>query len=367
MRTPKTFIIFISFFLALIGAASWFVVNTAAHVFPNHAYTIALFGWIPFAFFPLLLLGTMIVRNVKYIPATKYTYLAGMTWLPFLIYLFLSAVIVRVYDLLGPHTIATKDVGLILFFASVGVMIIGTIQALRYAVATYEISAPLLKEKWGDKKIILVSDVHLGMVRRRPFAEYLVTTINKLSPDIVFIAGDLIDGPIFPYDDDLSPLGQIKSTFGTHYAAGNHDEYNSEQEKYYASLTKYINVLNDKKIILNDTQIVGVRFAAEKLDDTKKRLVGMDYKRDMPSIAMLHDPKNVQALADMGVTLTLSGHTHGGQFWPFSMTVKAMYGSLARGVNYIGKMAQFTSMGIGTGGPVFRLGTRPEIVVLKIK
>ena len=159
MKPPKGFIFILLAMLALIGGASWFIIATAMHIFPLQATAIAHYGWIPFVIFPVLLIGTMSLRNYKYIPATKYTYIAGMQWLPFLIYLFLTAATVRIYDALGSHTLTSAQVAVFLFFVVIIVMVIGTIQSLRYHVATYEIKAPLLKNLWSDKTIVMVSNI----------------------------------------------------------------------------------------------------------------------------------------------------------------------------------------------------------------
>jgi hypothetical protein len=232
---------------------------------------------------------------------------------------------------------------------------------------SHAIRAPKLKEKWGDKNLVLFSDAHLGMVRNKKFMRTIVDMVNSLHPDIVFIAGDLIDGPVFPYEESLAPLADIKSTYGTFYTAGNHDEYNPEQEKYYSALQKYVTVLNDKKVIVNDTQITGIIYAQESVEETAKRLRSVEHDARMPSIVMLHDPKNIQALADQQVTLGLSGHTHAGQFFPFTLIVKSVYGSLTKGVHYLKEMAHITSVGVGTAGPLLRLGTVPEIIHIRIE
>lgn len=363
------FFIFFTVFLLIIGAASAFIVSTIRLLVPQSMQGLHTYLWIPFAVFPILLIATTTLSNFAYFGWTKPLYVVSSLWLPALIYLFIGALIIRFYLLLGTNIqiIPAQILGLILLVIFTALMTFGVYKATTYQVVTHEIEAPELHDAWSNKKIVLFSDSHLGLSRGEMFTKKIVSTINELAPDAVFIAGDLIDGPIIPYTRDLAPLKDIKSTYGTFYAAGNHDEYNREQLKYLDALSKTVTVLNDKKIIVNDTQIIGIEYATEPFEGTTARLINTGYEADVPSIVILHDPKNVPALAEAGTSLSFSGHTHGGQFWPFSMIVNSIYKDLTKGTAYVGKHAHFTTVGVGTWGPLFRLGTQPEIVVIKIK
>ncbi len=363
------FFIFFTVFLLIIGAASAFIVSTIRLVIPQNMQNIHSYLWVPFAVFPVVLVATTIFSNVTYMAWTKPFYVVSSLWLPALIYLFIGALMLRFYMLLGTNLqiIPVQVLGLILLVIFTAMMVFGVWKATTYRIVTQEINVPELHEAWSGKKIILFSDSHLGLSRGEMFTRKIVQTINELSPDAVFIAGDLIDGPIIPYARDLGPLKDIKSTYGTFYAAGNHDEYNREQLKYLEALSNTVTVLNDKKIIVNDTQIIGIEYAAEPFESTTARLINTGYEANVPSIVILHDPKNVPALAEAGTSLSFSGHTHGGQFWPFSVIVNSIYKDLSKGVAYIGNHAHFTTVGVGTWGPLFRLGTQPEIVIIKIK
>ena len=366
MQSTPARIFFMVIVLALLGVMSDIVFRTFSF-FLSLSPEAQGYILIPLIGFPVAILITMIFSNFSYHRWFAILYTVSIFWAPVLMYLFIAAVFMSIAGLLIPNMTFHHTLGIVILIFIVVLMIQGVYEALHPKVKTYTLKAPLLMEKWSTKKIVLFSDSHLGLVRNRAFMQKIVQMINKLSPDVVLIAGDLIDGPIFPYEEGLSPLADIKSTYGTYYTAGNHDEYNREQKKYYDSLNKYVHVLNDAKAIVNDTQIVGVMYANESLDATKERLVKTGYEKSMPSIVLLHDPKNVHALADSGVTLALSGHTHAGQFFPFSLIVRSVYGPLTRGINYIKEMAQFTSVGIGTAGPIFRIGAEPELVVIEIQ
>jgi predicted MPP superfamily phosphohydrolase len=323
--------------------------------------------FLPFVICPLLILATMVVGNLAVRNRlNELLYTVSIFWIPILFYLLLGAACIGIASLLSLPPTVLQILTAIIYIKVILVLLYGTWNARSIRIKNYSVDAPLLKENWGDKKIVLISDVHLGMVLQKKWTEKIVRKINELSPDIVFIAGDLIDGPLVPYEKDLAPLGNLKSTYGVFYTAGNHDEYNREQEKYYAALTKHVTVLNDEKIIVNNTQIIGLIYTDESHEETKNRLQKTGYEKNKPAIAMLHDPKNIPALVDMQVPLTLSGHTHGGQFFPLNLIVNRLYKKLARGHHQIGETAHITSVGVGTAGPPFRLGTEPEIVVITI-
>ncbi len=351
--------------LLVIGSTSWFILYIYDLVFELPSTLLTVSKTI-FTIMPILLVVTMIIGRGHYSKLNSWAYIVASLWIPVFMYLFLWAVVVGLAHSYFGNILPIQELTVGLLILIIFLFIWGIKIALEPKIKTYILKAPKLKEKWGDKKIVLFSDSHLGVVRHAKFMRKIADMINAQTPDIVLIAGDLIDGPVFPYEYGLAPLADIKSTYGTFFTAGNHDEYNIEQEKYYAVLNRHATVLNDKKVIINDTQLIGIIYAEESKQKTKDRLSKTGYDKNIPSIVMLHDPLNIKVLVEEGVTLSLSGHTHGGQFFPATLLVTMLYRSLTKGINYLGDTTHFTSVGVGTAGPLFRLGTRPEIVVLKI-
>lgn len=351
--------------LGFVGGTSWFIIYIFTSILGLSGSMLSL-TYIVFTALPIALVMTMLIGAKYYSRINAVIYTIVALWVPAFMYIFLVACTIGIgYSFIPSHDLLLQTTKVL--FGVAGVLFVyGIYVALHPKVVYYTIKSEKLKEKWGDKKIVLFSDSHLGIVRHKSFMQKIADMVNAENPDVVFIAGDLIDGPVFPYEYGLAPLGKIKSTYGTYYTAGNHDEYNVEQEKYYAVLNKYATVLNDKKIIINDTQLVGVMYAEESKQRTKERLEKTGYDKSVPSIVMLHDPRNRSSLVDSNVSLSLSGHTHGGQFFPVTLLVSLFYGNRTKGVHYIENSAHFTSVGAGTAGPLFRLGTRPEITVVKI-
>lgn len=365
-----TFIFSAILFTFIIAACSFVALSTVTTFATGHFIVFIATLKVAMFILPLLIIFTMFFGALWYHPINALVYSIVIFWVPILIYLFLSSIILIAIVFIATAVGVVLPLHFLLLATIIFIalcILVGIMRALSPQVIHYALSVPKLAPLWNGKKIILISDVHLGMVRREKFLEKIVHLINAESPDLVIIAGDLLDGPVIHYEHVLKPLGKIKSTFGVYYTAGNHDEYNRDQNAYQQELSKYVTVLNDARMTVNETEIVGLVYAQEKNKATKNRLMKIGYEDNgQPSIAILHDPKNAHALADAGVSLIVSGHTHSGQFFPISLFVKALYKERARGKYKIKDTVGFTSVGVGTAAPLFRLGTQPEIAVLKI-
>lgn len=347
---------------------------------------------------PIILIITMTIGNKFYSGINSFLYIISVTWLPLLLYLFLGAVllwlvkfIVLGLGLSSPASLNMFPYAIAIIFICSGLVAYGIINATSLRVVTYEINSPALAQNWSGKNIVLFSDTHLGVVRSEKFMQKVVKKVNETRPDLVLIAGDIIDGPVFDYKKGLSPLRNIQSTFGAVYTPGNHEAYNSQPEIFYPVVKNLTTTLVDQKIEINKTTIIGVDYRNESFEETRTRLekIGFSsFEKNLPSIAILHDPRNIEALLDSGISLVVSGHTHCGQFFPFTLIVKSIYGKYTHGVvdrsqekeiqnsNKENKIEggqknkdgiSVITCGVGTAMSPLRLGTNPEIVVLKIK
>ncbi|MFA5258218.1 MAG: metallophosphoesterase [Opitutales bacterium] len=226
---------------------------------------------------------------------------------------------------------------------------------------------PNLPEQWQGKEVALVSDIHVGSIRGRAFVARIVTRLNKLQPYAVFIPGDMFDGPESDPDRVMQPWTQLQAPAGVYVVSGNHDEFHNRDVLLAAMNRVGLRVLHNEKVCVEGLQILGV------LDgDTRNRqryadiLRGMNLSPSMPSILLAHQPDKLDIPERAGVSLQLSGHTHGGQFWPWNLIVSRMYGPFAYGLGRKSNMQVFTSNGAGTWGPPMRVGTRSEIVILTL-
>jgi len=254
-----------------------------------------------------------------------------------------------------------------LFIAVLLSTIYGIINSRNIKVVRLTIKSEKLSKKWSNKKIIITSDTHIGNINRQKFMKKIVSIINSENPDITFNVGDLIDGAYFPYKKCFEPLSLLKPEMGNYYVEGNHEKYSKDYKTFKLNFPKTLNDLTDKKIILNETQILGLGFRVnESGKDIIERLKSLEYDPNTPSILLVHDPKNIEAISQLGVSLVLSGHTHNGQFFPFTLIIKRLYKKYSNGIAYTNNTASVTSCGVGTSVVPIRIGTTPEIIVLNI-
>ncbi len=370
MKLSFGFLAILLTFLAIIAGSSLLVLRTLGAFglvgSPAAARTLVWF----FSATPIVLILCMTLYNKINSPALSFFYHIGIIWLPILLYLFLGSILLWITYFIsksfGVHLPMTLLASIVVF-VSLAATAYGIWNATRIRIVTQTVESAALSADWRDKNIVLVSDTHLGIVRNKHFMKKVVKKINSVNPDIVLFAGDIIDGPKFNYAKGLEQLSELRATFGVFYTPGNHEAYNSEPEKFYPIIEKYTIMLRDRKVDINNTQIIGLDFKNETADTTATRLSTAGYNANKPSIVIMHDPKNIKALQNAGVSLAVSGHTHCGQFFPINLIVKSIYKKYTYGVNQVGNTASVTTCGVGTAMSPLRLGTNPEIVIIKVK
>jgi uncharacterized protein len=222
-----------------------------------------------------------------------------------------------------------------------------------------------LPPAWRGRRAALISDLHLGHVRNGSFLRRMVAKILQEQPDAIFIAGDLYDGTAIDVRRAAEPLRGLVAPHGVYFVAGNHEQFGDDSKYLHAIAAAGVRVLSNEKVEVDGLQIVGVpyRNAAQGGHFTSV-LQSMRLDRNRASILLTHAPDHPEIAEAAGVSLQLSGHTHLGQFIPWSWMARRIYRQFVYGLSRIGKMQVFTSSGAGTWGPPLRLGSNPEIVVL---
>ncbi len=354
--------------MGLIGLGSFFsfTVFKLYGIFKNQTiHTLAL---VIFIGLPLVFIISYALSSQIYLTINAWLNTIGSIWIGVVLYLTIGAFVLGcVYFFIRTQNISTLQyIGIVVLLCIASIVSYSIYNASHPVVTTMTVKSSTLFPLWKNKKIILFSDTHLGLIRQKTFAEKVVRMVNAQNPDLVLMAGDMIDGPIIPYENFSEPFKNIHSTFGVYYTPGNHEWYNVESEKFISAMKHVTSALIDEKTETNGTQIIGINYAIESFEDTNQKLFRTGFDASKPSIAILHDPKNNDALIKSGVSLVVSGHTHCGQFWPFSTIVRAIYKDKMYGVRQLGDQATVTTCGIGTAQSPFRLGNRPEIVVIKI-
>src|SRR5215472_3849775 len=221
---------------------------------------------------------------------------------------------------------------------------------------------------WRGRRAALISDLHLGPVRNGSFLRRMVAKILEQKPDAIFIAGDLFDGTAIDAHNATEPLRQLAAPHGVYFVAGNHEQFASDAKYVNAVAAAGIRVLKNEKVDVDGLQIVGVAYNnAVQQGRLASVLHEIGLDRDRASILLTHAPDHPEIAEAAGISLQLSGHTHLGQFIPWSWMARRIYRQFVYGLSRIGNMQVFTSSGAGTWGPPLRLGSNPEIVMLEFE
>ncbi|RLA06689.1 MAG: hypothetical protein DRQ51_08570 [Gammaproteobacteria bacterium] len=217
-------------------------------------------------------------------------------------------------------------------------------------------------------KILQISDLHLGQMMDKEKLSKVVEQVNLQNPDLIVITGDLVDGRVEVLSDEIQPLKNLKSPYGTFFITGNH-EYYSGVESWIKEITKLnIKVLQNEAVrIKKDNDFIylsGVHdYGAEKtgsdlIADYEKALGKLDKNKNI--ILLAHQPSAIKKITDYKVDLMLSGHTHGGQIWPFNYLVGLLQPHM-KGLKKYRNTQLYINQGTGCWGPPLRVGTFNEI------
>ena len=302
--------------------------------------------------------------------ALRTFYRAAAVWLGLLTFLFAAAV--SSWIIFGVARIAGLDVNFhrmveLLFGIAVVVGLYGVFNASWTRITRTTVRLANLPEAWRGRKAALISDVHLGHVRNGGFLRRMVAKILREEPDAIFIAGDLYDGTAIDARRAAEPLNQLTAPNGVYFVAGNHEQFGDDSKYLRAITAAGVRVLSNEKVEVDGLQIVGVPYRNAANGQFATVLEGVHLDSARASILLTHAPDHPEIAEAAGVSLQLSGHTHLGQFIPWSWMARRIYRQFVYGLSRIGKMQVFTSSGAGTWGPPLRLGSNPEIVVLEFE
>jgi predicted MPP superfamily phosphohydrolase len=216
--------------------------------------------------------------------------------------------------------------------------------------------------------IAQISDIHVGTTIRRPFVEAIVQRVNRLEADMVAITGDLVDGSVARLATHTAPLADLRSRHGTYVVTGNHE--------YYSGAHGWIQELRrlGARVLLNEHVMLehdGARMALAGVTDYSAHHFVPQHRSDphaavsgVPAdtvkVLLAHQPRSAMQAADAGYDLQLSGHTHGGQFWPWNLFVRLQQPFTA-GLERVGRMWLYINRGTGYWGPPMRFGIPSEI------
>ncbi|MBO0474518.1 hypothetical protein IGL98_003163 [Enterococcus sp. DIV0840] len=304
----------------------------------------------------------------------------GSYWLSFW---FLSLVIFGSTDLIlkitGKITILQSKTELFVWLGSTILIVVlfcyGSWQAQQIRTVNYQVTIDKSADNKQKKlKAVLISDLHLGYVNDVKKLEKIVTKINQMHPDIVFISGDLFDGNYKALQDTLGMEKQFKrlsSTYGTYMSWGNHDAGETFEKMKALVEASNITLLEDQMTVIGEEILVVGRKDSRPIgsQDGSRKSMKEQFKKvgnKLPKIILDHQPSNIDEY-EQANELILSGHTHQGQIFPFNLVTKAYftvdYGYYRKNEN---SPQVIVSSGVGTWGPPMRIGTQSEIVQIEI-
>ena len=367
----RGFLAFLTIFQSILFAAHLLVLETWLHFWgAPSARVLAAEKVIAFALAVSFLIASLL--SFRYWNAfTRSFYRLAAAWLGVINFLFFASV--GVWLTAGVKVAAGfswRDKTMIAawFGAAIAAALWGMINASLTRVNRITVHLPNLPEAWRGRKAAMISDLHLGHVRGAEFARNLVATIRQLRPEIVFLAGDLYDGTFADLDELAGPLRSLNAPLGNYFVAGNHEEMHNHHGHLRAVENAGLRLLNNEKIIVDGLQIVGVHHHDAALPERlSKVLENAEIDRAQPSVLIVHAPDQLAVAEQAGISLQLSGHTHRGQFFPWTWFTSLIYKQFVYGLQRFGDMLVYTSSGAGTWGPPLRVGSRPEIVLIQFE
>ncbi|WP_149359134.1 metallophosphoesterase [Lolliginicoccus suaedae] len=315
---------------------------------------------------------------------------AGGIWFAVLFYLVPALALIAVVALLARAT--RVDARRILVarraataLAVVGVLAVcgwGTWNAHQLTVRETRIAVPGLPPGFDGTRIALVADLHLGPALGEEFARGVTELVNEQEPDLILVGGDLIDGTIAKVGPATIPLSALRASLGVHVVSGNHEYYADDADAWLDHFaTLGMNPLRNQRIELERgddiLDLAGVNdydAPAPRPADLDAALAGRDTGRTL--LLLAHQPRHINAAAAAGVDVQFSGHTHGGQLWPFGYLVALTQDVAITGLDRLASGAEgngdargtqiYTTSGAGAWGPPVRVGTTPEIVIIEL-
>ena len=243
--------------------------------------------------------------------------------------------------------------------------IYGFLTAHRLRVQRITLKIPNLPRAWRGRLAAQVSDTHLGHVHGQSFLKHIVRLLQRVGPDIVFITGDLFDGSKVDPNELIEPWRDLKPPLGTYFVTGNHEEFGDPKEYLDAVRQVGVRILDNQQETVDGMQIIGLRYRDSVSRGRLQAILERKVRRESAAILLTHAPYGVSLAAQAGVSLQLSGHTHGGQIFPFTYFTRKVFQEYTHGLARFQELMIYTSSGAGTWGPPMRLGAPPEIVLFE--
>ena len=285
--------------------------------------------------------------------------LLGYLWFGFATYFLLGAMASHVAVACGADA---RDAAVVGIGAAVAVVIGGLLHVARGPLVR-RVRVPLANLPVASYTIAHLTDVHIGPLIGRDYAEQMVRRVNALQPDLIVITGDLVDGRLSELRPHIEPLRGLRARDGIYAVTGNH-EYYWDAERWLEHIRSLgIQVLRNQHVTIADAfELAGVDDSSAN-EDLPRAVAGRDRAR--PLVLLAHHPRTIARAMKSGVDLQLSGHTHGGQMLPLGWLAR-LFDPKVAGLARFGPTWLYVSEGTGFWGPPLRVGTSCEIAAITL-
>ena len=363
-----------AFLQVFLFCSHWFVYRTLVAFWPP--------------FLPLTAEGSLYLRTTLFVLSATFIvaallghrfsngfvailYRLASVWLGVVNFLFWAAWLCWLTALLlrmmphGSAALIRPWIGTAFFATAIAISIYGFINARVIRERRVTVTLPKVPEAWKGRTALLISDLHLGHINSTGFGNRIATIARRLNPSIIFVAGDLYDGSRVDPTRLAAPLFELSPPHGMYFSGGNHEDFGNAAEYNTAIEKGGIRVLHNERAIVDGLHVIGVSYADSTLPAHLRAYLDSLHLAEGPaSILLNHVPHRLPIVEQTGVSLQLSGHTHAGQIFPFTLIVRWAYGKFSYGLQKFGNLQVLTSSGAGTWGPPMRVGTHPEVVLI---
>lgn len=367
-----TVTLFLALALGVLFGAQFFVYFSIVRFFSILDTTNRLAIYASTVFMPLSFIVASILAALRENSFTRNFYVLSGIVLGIGANIFLAAIFVWIVEgalSFMSFSIPTPILAGVFFFGAVVISLYGVWNTSNPVVKRIVVPLPGLSENWKGKRVVQLSDIHLGYVYQSDFMRRVVEKVNALQPEVVVITGDLFDGMDGDLEFSVKALNDIRAPKGIFFVNGNHETYFGLEKAYALLEGTTVRTLRDEVVNVDGLRILGIEYPER---NEKKDVVGTanafsDLWRGYPNILLYHSPTHIDGFKSSGINLQLSGHTHRGQIFPFNLLTKLVYKGYDYGLHRDGEYTLYTTNGIGTWGPAMRLGNRPEIVEVTLQ
>jgi uncharacterized protein len=351
----------------------FFVYETWEYFWPSSQPAVTVFLRTAFLLLSVSFIPASLLAARYYNRLIRTFYTLASIWLGFLNFFALAAAFCWVLygaALVMRLPVNRSNLFFVLFGGALLVSLYGLVNASWIRVKRISVKLPALPKSWRGRTAALVSDTHLGHVRGYPFISGIVAMLRQVRPDILFIAGDVYDGTRVEPKHLAAPWMNLSPPLGKFFVTGNHEEFSHPSQYADALQRSGIRTLLDEKVVVDELELIGVTYHTLATPERFRSFLrngGNGNGTKAASILLAHGPHNLGIAEEMGISLQLSGHTHRGQVFPFTWITSRIFRQYSYGLHSHGALTVYTSSGAGTWGPPMRVGSKPEIVLIRFE